>query len=215
MAQNADDSIPTRHSLLARMKDWEDQKSWQDFFNTYWRLIYAVAVQSGLTHSEAEEVVQETVISVSKKINDFKNIKEFRYDPARCSCKSWLMLLTRQRIIWQLRKRLPSQRPNMHIDDGTARTSTVDRIPDPNSVDLDAVWEEQWEKNLVKVAMDNVKRQTSPRQYLIFYQQAVNQWPARKVAEKYHLNFAQVYMAKYRISGLIKKEVRNLKRKML
>ena len=28
---------------------------------------------------------------------------------------------------------------------------------------LDAVWEEQWEKNLLKVAMDNVKRQASPR----------------------------------------------------
>jgi len=63
--------------------------------------------------------------------------------------------------------------------------------------------------------MDNVKRQASPRQYLIFHQQVINQWPARKVAQKYDINLAQVYMAKYRISGLIKKEVRNLKRKML
>jgi len=33
------DSIPTRSSLLGRLKDWEDQESWRDFFETYWRLI--------------------------------------------------------------------------------------------------------------------------------------------------------------------------------
>src|SRR6266571_1256170 len=114
------DSIPTRHSLLARMKDWEDQKSWQDFFNTYWRLIYAVAVQSGLTHSEAEEVVQETVISVSKKINDFKN------DPALGSFKSWLMLITRRRIADQFRKRPRAMVSRQSRSDETARTDLME-----------------------------------------------------------------------------------------
>ena len=202
------DSIPTRHSLLARMKDWDDQKSWQDFFNTYWRLIYAVAMQSGLTHTEAEEVVQETVISVAKKISDFKN------DPAFGSFKSWLMLITRRRIADQFRKR-PRSVDSLSGRSDETRTDLVERIPDPASLNLDAVWEEQWEKNLVDVAMDNVKRQASPRQYLIFYQQVVNQWSARKVAQKYDLNLAQVYMAKYRVSGLIKREVKSLKRKML
>src|SRR5260221_6736940 len=203
------DSIPTRQSLLARMKDWDDQKSWQDFFNTYWRLIYAVAMQSGLTHTEAEEVVQETVISVAKKISDFKN------DPALGSFKSWLMLITRRRIADQFRKRHRSGDSLSGRSDETTRTDLMERIPDPASLNLDAVWEEQWEKNLVDVAMDNVKRQASPRQYLIFYQQVVNQWSARKVAQKYDLNLAQVYMAKYRVSGLIKREVKSLKRKML
>lgn len=69
MPNLATDSIPTRPSLLARMKDWEDQKSWQDFFNTYWRLIYGVAVRAGLTATEAGEVVQETVLAVAKKIS--------------------------------------------------------------------------------------------------------------------------------------------------
>jgi hypothetical protein len=31
------DSIPTRHSLLNRLKDWGDQTSWQEFFDTYWK----------------------------------------------------------------------------------------------------------------------------------------------------------------------------------
>src|SRR5467141_3250894 len=47
MSSNPDDTIPTRQSLLERLKNWEDQTSWQDFFNTYWKLIYGVARQAG------------------------------------------------------------------------------------------------------------------------------------------------------------------------
>ena len=85
MAQNLFDPIPTRHSLLNRLKDWRDQTSWQDFFDTYWRLIYNVAAKAGLTDTEAEEVVQETVITVAKKISEFKA------DPARGSFSAWLI----------------------------------------------------------------------------------------------------------------------------
>ena len=47
------DSLPTRWSLLARLKNWEDQESWKTFFDTYWRLIYNVAIKAGLTDQEA------------------------------------------------------------------------------------------------------------------------------------------------------------------
>src|SRR5262245_61835089 len=36
MAAKPDDLIPTRESLLSRIKDWDDRESWQDFFDTYW-----------------------------------------------------------------------------------------------------------------------------------------------------------------------------------
>ena len=48
-----EDLIPTRKSLLGRLKDWRDKESWGDFFNTYWKLIYNFAVQRGLSHQEA------------------------------------------------------------------------------------------------------------------------------------------------------------------
>ena len=40
MDQQPDEFIPTRRSLLSRLKNWDDQDSWRDFFNTYWKLIY-------------------------------------------------------------------------------------------------------------------------------------------------------------------------------
>src|SRR5262245_43065822 len=79
---NLDELIPTRDSLLSRLKDWRDDASWRDFFNTYWRLVYGVALKAGLTEGEAQEVVQETVITVARRI------PEFKYDPAVCSFKT-------------------------------------------------------------------------------------------------------------------------------
>src|SRR5258708_28438322 len=100
MSNAAGDPIPTRHSLLDGLKNWGDQTSWQDFFDTYWRLIYNVAVKAGLTDTEAQEVVQETVIAVARKI------PEFKADPAHGSFSAWLMHTTRWRIADQFRKRI-------------------------------------------------------------------------------------------------------------
>jgi len=46
---NTEELIPTRDSLLSRLKNREDQESWQDFFHTYWKLVYGVASKAGLT----------------------------------------------------------------------------------------------------------------------------------------------------------------------
>src|SRR5579884_3179208 len=87
--------IPTRQSLLSRLKDWDDNESWRVFFDTYWRLIYNAAMKAGLTDAEAQDAVQETVISVMKSISSFK------YDPAKGSFKTWLLRLTQWRILDQ------------------------------------------------------------------------------------------------------------------
>jgi len=70
MTSLVEDTISTRYSLLSRLEDRGDQDSWRDFFNTYWRFIYSVALKSGLTEAEAQDVVQETVISVARDIHN-------------------------------------------------------------------------------------------------------------------------------------------------
>ena len=78
MTEAADLSIATRASLLQRLKDCDDQASWQEFYDLYRDLISSFALKAGLTLSEAEEVVQETVIGVARKLPDFS------YDPRKC-----------------------------------------------------------------------------------------------------------------------------------
>ena len=49
----------TRESLVGRLVNLDDRARWQEFFDTYWRLIYSVARKAGLTDAEAQDVVQE------------------------------------------------------------------------------------------------------------------------------------------------------------
>ncbi len=99
-----------------------------------------------------------------------------------------------------------------HRDD-SARTSTVEHIPDPG-LDLEAVWNEEWESNLLAAAAERVKRQVDPEQYQLFDFHVLKQWPAKKVARKLGVNLGQVYFAKYKISKLMKQEIRKLEAKL-
>lgn len=209
MEPERSDPLPTRPTLLARLKNWNDQESWKHFFDTYWKLIFSAALRSGLTESEAEEVVQETVLSVARTMPAFK------YDPAVCSFKTWLMHLTRKRIADQFRKRPPAAASRSPRRRPPGETSTVNRVPDPAGADLERVWNEEWEKNLMDAAMQNVRGQVSSRQYQIFDLHVTKGWPVRDVTRTLHVNAGQVYLAKHRVLALVKKELRKLERQLL
>jgi len=100
-----------------------------------------------------------------------KKLPGFEYDPAKGSFKGWLLTMTRWRITAQLRRRRPgcgqlwAQRP---CPASTARTATIERLPDPAGSALEALWDEEWEKNLLAAAIERVKKKVAPREYQVF-----------------------------------------------
>ena len=209
MAEPMDELIPTRATLIQRLKDWQDQSSWQVFFDTYWKLIYGVALKGGLTAAEAQDVVQETMISVAK------HMPTFEYDPSIGSFKTWLLNMTRWRITDQLRKRGPFAAGHPAGEDTATGTRTVDKVVDPASRDLDALWDAEWEKNLLDAALAKVKRQLDPQKYQIFDFYVNKEWDADKVAKTFGIPVEQVYLAKHRVTEMIKEEVERLKREAI
>ena len=215
--------LATRLSLLSRLKDWDDHESWRGFFDTYWRLIYGLAVKSGLTNTEAEDVVQETLLAVAKEMPDFK------YDPARGMFKGWLLEITRRRIANQVRRRLKHRHATAGPLVGEAarhpsgersepdprRTATVERVPDPNSDEMEKLWDQEWRKNLLETSIVRVKKRVNAKQYQMFNLYVMMQWPMDQVKKTLGVSAAKVYMAKMRIGRMIKSEVRTLERKMI
>ena len=205
MTAGTDELLPTRWSLLSRLKNWDDQESWQEFFNSYWKLIYGVAIKAGLNDAEAQDVVQETIITVAKKLNQFKT------DPTRGSFKGWLLHTTRWRIADQFRKR-PSDhgRPaNMSTD--TSRTAIEARVPDPAGFDLESVWEQEWTCHLWSIASENVKRRVNPQEYQMFDLCVVRKSPVKDVAVRLGVKVWKVYLAQKNVAALLRKELKKLK----
>jgi RNA polymerase sigma factor (sigma-70 family) len=204
MTLSGENVIPTRYSLLSRLQNWDDNDSWKDFFDTYWRLIYSVALKSGLTEAEAQDVVQETIISVAKNIQKFKRERKLG------SFKGWLKNITRWRIADQLRKRQMAR-----VDEREEKSErwNAEEIPDAADENSESVWEQEWQSNLLEAAMERVKHRVKEEHYQMFDFYAVRQWPASKVAQTLGVSAARVYLAKHRVAALIRKEVRMLEKK--
>ena len=123
MAEKRNEFLPTRESLLRRLKSWDDQESWADFFNTYWRLIYSAALKAGLNEVQAQDVVQDTIIVVAKKM------KDFTYDRAIDSFKGWLLYLTRKRIALEYRRKERARVTSGSSESSWPRAVSQTRVP--------------------------------------------------------------------------------------
>ena len=207
MAKNEDGLVRTRATLLGRMKNLDDQASWQEFFEIYWPLIYGVARKAGLNDAEAQDVVQETMVAVSK------HMPQFSYDPAIGTFKAWLLTLTRWRIVDQFRKRGPISPHQAHPDD-SARTGTLDRMADEKTSDWTAIWETDWQKTLLTAAMARVKRHLDPQKFQIFDFYVNREWPPDKVAQTFNVAVNQVYLVKNRVTEMLREEVQRLEREV-
>ncbi|HKX61148.1 MAG TPA: sigma-70 family RNA polymerase sigma factor [Verrucomicrobiae bacterium] len=201
-----DSLLPTRQSLLSRLRDWQDHDGWREFFDTYWRLIYRVARQSGLEDAAAQDVVQTTFIYLARRM------PKFRYDPERGSFKSWLRRVTRSRIS-VFRRRAEAKEPplpELPLEDDDV--PVWESIPDPAGDRADEIWQREWDDNLLKAALRRISAKVSAQQLMIFELAALGEVPLKQVACKLDVSLMQVYLARHRVGKLFKAEVTRLRK---
>lgn len=216
MNLHPDDSCATRQSLLERLKHLDDDGAWRDFFETYWELIYHVARKAGLNDAEAQEVVQDTVIVVARKIGELDT------DPGRGSFKSWLLGQARWRIGDRFRARQrasrvfqeppgPAGRAGGSHSDDTTGTEPLHRVADSSGDPLQALWEVEWEQRIVSRVMERVKALVGVRQFQIFDLHVRQGLSVTETARALEVTRAAVYMAKSRVGRVARREAARLK----
>ncbi len=196
--------IPTRASLLRRLVNLGDHVSWCAFYDTYWKLIYRTAERSGLTHDEAQDVVQETMISVAH------HIAEFRYSPEKGSFKGWLLSLTHWRILDQLRKR-HRRRHETTLESDSSEEDPHRDLPFANA-ELEALWDAEWKCAMLRAAVERVKRKVNLRHFQIFELLTLQNWTVSRVAKTLRVKQGHVYLARFLVHRKLKKEIEELER---
>ena len=191
--------IPTRQSLLSRLKDWDDGASWNEFFDTYWKLIYETALRAGLQPADAEDVAQETFVCISKAI------RTFRYNPGRGSFKGWLCMTT----TWRIRDRQrQQQRQKAQAEEINLLCSEpADGLSDEA---IATAWDRDWEKNLADAAMDRVRKRVEPKHFQVFHLAMIKQWPTARIAETMGVRASYIYLVKHRIAAQVRRELKKL-----
>lgn len=213
MPSEPDELIPTRWTLIKRLKNWDDQEGWREFFDIYWTLIYGTARKAGLAHADAEEVVQNTVMEVGKRLKSGR----FQADPARGSFKAWLLQQTRWRIADQFRKRRPEEKarahrpPSVAVESGGG-TPTEECLPDNRRDPLEVAWDEDWEQTLTNAALEAVKRQVSARDLQMFVMLVFQGAAPESVAALHEIERNHVDQIKHRVGKLFAAAVETLQR---
>jgi RNA polymerase sigma factor (sigma-70 family) len=194
--------LATRSSLIRRVKELDDSEGWKEFFDTYRRSIHSLAMRCGLSRTESEEVVQETMVIVAKEM------PSFNYDRSLGSFKGWLFTITRRTVSRQFKKREPEAAQRQGDRD------VLLKMPE-HAGGFEAQWEQDWRNNMLDLAIDRVRRRIKPRQFQMFDLYVTQSLPMEQITQILNVNAAQVYMAKLRVSSAIRHEVSRLEKHLL
>jgi RNA polymerase sigma-70 factor (ECF subfamily) len=88
--------------------------------------------------------------------------------------------------------------------------SELASLPDPAGPELEAIWDREWQRRLVALAMERVKRRVRAEHYQIFELCSVQDWPMAKVAKALGVTMTLVYVTRHRVGAMLKKELRRL-----
>jgi len=180
----------TPPSLLMRLRDADDHRGWQRFFEQYWRLIYSFARQCGLRPRDCEDILQDVVTEV------FQAMPQFAYDRSKGTFRAYLRTITQRKIADHLRNaaRHPVQRLDQHTDGNGHRP-----LNDPAGPDAEEIWERDWRRNLVQVCLDRVRQEVEPKTFQAFQLYVLDEWPVSEVADFLKMSASSVYVAKSRV----------------
>jgi RNA polymerase sigma-70 factor (ECF subfamily) len=86
----------------------------------------------------------------------------------------------------------------------------IENMASATNSELEAIWDEEWDRHLVQTALNRIKRQVRPRQYEIYYLHVVLGKPLQEVKKALQVSSAQVYLAKYRVGACLHRTVKRL-----
>jgi len=201
----ASESLSTRVSQIERLRNLDDATSWTAFVGKYRGLISRLARRAGLREDEVADVVQETLVAVSRKM------PEFVYDPARCSFQGWIRHVTACRISDRIRRR--SRDPSHLREEGAGLnpTDAFDEMTDDRAeVARDEEWADEWRRHVLEQAMEQLATRVKPEHFQIFRMTFLNGEPPARVARTLGVMVAQVYLVRHRMARLLKTEVQRM-----
>ena len=191
--------LPTRPSLLVRIRDLKDADAWQQFVALYEPVIHRFLRRRGLRDADAADLAQETLAQIAKVI------ERFEYDPKRGRFRGWLLTIARRQLA-QFHER--GARPG--APRGTGQTDVIDMLASIPDDDEARQWERDCEQQALDWGMRHVEREFQPTTWRAFFATAVEQKPPQTVADELGMSANAVYTAKSRVTARLRQVMAEL-----
>ena len=199
------DTLKTQPTLLSKVRRG-DEDGWTRFYELYNDFIYSAARAAGLSHEESKDVVQEAMITVRNYINRFVP------DENRARFRTWLRKIARSRIADQYRrkKRNPLERVACHPPSEDSATSTTNRIPNLNEVELDRLIDGKLEQAILTEARRLAREKVRMEDYQTYDLFEVRELGAREVSASMNISAVTVRVRAFRVRRIVEREVRRI-----
>jgi RNA polymerase sigma-70 factor (ECF subfamily) len=188
----------TRLSLLSRLRHESDAghaHGWREFFERYAPAVYRVALHRGLSPSDADDIVQQTMLAVSAHIGDF------RYERDRGKFRQWVTAVAGNKIVDLRRSRLTREGSCKHVSiDACGGEVEDDR----------ALWQREWEMQDLCFFLDRIRDEISPRRYEAFDMYVLQGVSAKETARAMGMTPNHVYVTRTLVIQRIRKLMEEL-----
>jgi RNA polymerase sigma-70 factor (ECF subfamily) len=195
----ADAPVPTTPvSLLSRLgRDPTDQAAWGVFVERYGRHIYRWCRQWKLQDADAEDVTQDILVKLARKLRDFA------YDPSR-SFRGWLKTLAHH--AWRDFVDGPRR---AQAAAGDAQLWELLQTLEARE-DLAQKLQEAFDHDLLEAATVRVRLRVAPHTWEAFRLVALEGLPVAEVAAAVRMQVAMVYVAKSKVQKMLQEEIQKL-----
>jgi RNA polymerase sigma-70 factor (ECF subfamily) len=188
----------TQATLLIRLRQEPfDQAGWDEFVDRYGRHIYRWCRQWKLQDADAEDVTQEILVKLSRKL------QAFAYDPAR-SFRGWLRTVAHH--AWR-----DFENSRRHAQPAGGDSDIQERILSLEArQDLARKLEEGFDLELLEAAKTRVRLRVAPHTWEAFRLLEIEGLPVAEVAARVNIQVAMVYVAKSKVRKMLREEIGKL-----
>jgi RNA polymerase sigma-70 factor (ECF subfamily) len=198
MSDSSTDPNVTSLSLLARANQSETQ-SWQRIVDLYSPLVFFWCRQAGLEREDSADVMQNVWQSVASHLSGFERQKTGGF-------RAWLWTITRNKLNDHFRRRHNEPR----AAGGSTAQQLLQEVPELEPESYVAESGLDGSGNILKRALEMIRGDFEPHTWQAFWLSAVEDQPAKAIAERLGMSLDAVYQAKARILRRLREELAGL-----
>jgi len=188
----------TRQTLLCKLIDSNDEKSWDDFVKYYEGYIYVVICNFNVDEDTAEDLLQDVLLKI------WKSLPKYEYRKGECTFRTWLCLVIKSIVFNHFRKR-STKNQNQNISHEEL-LNNLESITEP---EIDKIAELEWKSYISSMAWENIKSEFNASTIEVF-ELSLEQDDNSLIAKKFAISVSSVRVYKSRVRKVLLREMSRL-----
>jgi RNA polymerase sigma-70 factor (ECF subfamily) len=192
-------SEPTRHSLILRIRDTENQAAWQEFVEIYKPLIQRIAVKLGMQPADAVDATQEVLLHLTNVVDQWNS------QNGAGSFRGWLYRVSRNVMIRWMRGHDLNAIGSGHSD---VHSLIEDEASfDPQEIEVVDI---EYQRQIFAQAAQNIRPHFQNKTWQAFWLTVVEQKPVVEVGRQIEMSTGAIYVSRSRVMNRLRQEAKRL-----